>query len=31
MTDNQLFEVWLRPLRSNKDGHMALPIAILRG
>jgi zinc protease len=24
----QLFEVWLRPLRSNEDAHMALRIAI---
>jgi zinc protease len=24
----QIFEVWLRPLRSNEDGHMALRIAI---
>jgi len=24
----QLFEVWLRPLRSNQDAHMALRIAI---
>jgi zinc protease len=25
---DQLFEVWLRPLRSNEEGHMALRIAL---